>query len=115
MWSVLAADPGVQAIFGSPPRIYPEVIPQLAPMPAALYFLISGQLAGGFEATWAAEERISKSTYTPRADLAWNGMLAFASLENRTRCSARLSARCRVPTSRLQAGRTAIASFWQSR
>lgn len=125
MWTILAADPGVQAIFGSPPRIFPEVIPQLAPTPAALYFLISGQLAGGTEPQWAAEnEHIQIDVYVEDdRDAAWNAMLAIrVALENTDALLAqRLSARClgaNVTDYEPETQRYRVSydwSFWQSR
>ena len=125
MWGILAADPGVQAVFGSPPRIYPETIPQFAPMPAALYFLISGQLAGGFETQWAGEnEHIQIDVYAEAdRDLAWAGMDAIrTALENTDALiAAGLSARClgaNVTDYDAESHRYRISydwSFWQSR
>lgn len=125
MYSILRADPGVQAIFGNPPRIFPETIPEDVPMPAGLYFLVAGSTAGGFEAACAADnEHIQIDVYmTDNRDLAWSGMEAIrAALENTDALLAvNLGARClgaNVTDYELEPHRYRVSydwSFWQSR
>jgi hypothetical protein len=124
LYSILKNDPGVQSIFGSPPRIFPETIPEGVNTPAAIYFIVSGQLAGGMEAARAADnEHIQIDVYsTDDRDLAWSGMDAIrTALENENALmSVQLGARCLganatdydQPTHRYRVSYD--WSFWQS-